>query len=307
MRKLLKEPLFHFLLGGVALFVLYGVVGDREQDVRTSNVVEVDRETLLTFIQYRTKAFEPSVAAKRLDALSDEELDRLIEQYVREEILYREAIALGLDQDDYIIRRRLVQKLEFITEGFAEETVTLDKATLGAYFKANKADYHVEPSVTFTHVFFETENRAPGAAKAMAEAKLAELNRDQVPFSKAPAHGDRFLYHLNYVERTPAYVASHFGGDMAEEIFTLSADTTRWLGPLRSPYGFHLVLIAASEAGRDPALEEVKDRVYEDARVDHTRRRTEEAVERVIEAYEVRVAPVDAIRPVAAQEENISP
>jgi hypothetical protein len=108
LKRFLKEPLVHFLAAGLALFVLFGIVNRDEPD-EDPNVVTVDREALLTFVQYRIKAFNPTLAAEKLNSLSEEELQRLIDDYVREEVLHREATALGLDEDDYVIRRRLVQ------------------------------------------------------------------------------------------------------------------------------------------------------------------------------------------------------
>ncbi len=289
MKRLLKEPLVHFVAAGLGLFVLFGLVnrgGEKDDD---PNVIIVDRDTLLTFVQYRTKAFELSVAAARLDALSNEELERLIDDYVHEEVLHREALALGLDRDDYIIRRRLVQKVEFITEGFAEASSELDEAALQRYFEANKSDYYVEPFVTFTHVFFETEDRPRQEARALADKKLTELNRNKVPFSDAPQHGDRFLYHVNYVERTPEYVASHFGIEMAKAIFELEPSDELWAGPFDSLYGAHLVLLTTNEPGREPTLEEIRGRVVDDARRADVRERTAEAIDDIVDAYDVRI------------------
>lgn len=269
--------------------MLYGLVhgrGDLETD---SDVVVVDRDTLLTFVQYRTKAFEPSAAAARLDAMSEAELERLIADYVREEVLYREALALGLDRDDYIIRRRMVQKVEFIAAGFAEATSTIDDPALVRYFDANKADYYVEPSVTFTHVFFSAEKRTRDEAQKLAEKKLAELNDNDVHFSEAPQHGDRFLYHVNYVERTPDFVASHFGVEMASALFDLQPDETTWVGPFDSSYGVHLVMLTGNQAGRDSTLEEIKERVIADASRDRIRERTTDAIDDIVDGYDVRV------------------
>jgi hypothetical protein len=288
LQKLFKEPLVHFLAAGIGLFVLFGIVNQDEPDDDPS-VVVVDRDTLLTFVQYRLKAFNPELAEKKLDGLSDEELDRLIDDFVREEVLHREALALELGKDDYVIRRRLVQKLEFITEGFAEGTVEPDSAALARYFEANKADYYVEPYVTFTHVFFKSEDRPVEEARARAQKKLVELNRKSTPFSDAPKHGDRFLYHVNYVERTPDYVASHFGVPMAKAIFELEPNEFVWKGPFESPYGIHLVLLTTNEPGRDPELSEIEGRVLEDWRRSEIRRRTEEAIDDVIDAYDVRI------------------
>ncbi|MGB3052399.1 MAG: peptidylprolyl isomerase [Polyangiales bacterium] len=288
MKKFLKEPLVHFLAAGLGLFVLFGLVNRGDQD-SDPNVITVDQEALLTFIQYRIKAFNPDLAEKKLNALSDEELQRLIADYVREEVLHREALALALDEDDYIIRRRLVQKLEFITEGFAEAGADLDEAAVQRYFDANKADYYVEPYVTFTHVFFQTEDRPREQARALAEKELQKLNRNVVPFSEAPQHGDRFLYHVNYVERTPDYVGSHFGPPMTKALFELEPNDFVWRGPFDSAYGVHLVLLTTNEPGREPELAELEGRVREDARRARVREETEAAIADVVDAYDVRV------------------
>lgn len=300
MKRFLKEPLLHFLAAGLGLFVLFGIVNRGEQDT-DPNVVIVDRDALLTFVQYRIKAFNPTLAAKKLNSLSEDELERLIDDYVREEVLHREAIALGLDEDDYVIRRRLVQKLEFITEGFAEAGAAIDDAALRRYFDANKADYYVEPYVTFTHVFFDTEDRPRAEARALAEKKLEELNRDGTPFSDAPQHGDRFLYHVNYVERTPDYVASHFGFPMAKALFEMEPNDFIWRGPFDSAYGVHLVMLTTNEPGRDPDLSELEGRVREDARRAIIRKETEAAITDVVGTYDVRVVyePDSAPKPEA--------
>ncbi len=288
MKRLVKEPLFHFLAAGLGLFLLFGIAhrGDRSSD---PNVVTVDHDALLTFIQYRIKAFDPALAEKKLSSLSRDELQNLIDDYVREEVLHREAVALGLDEDDYVIRRRLVQKLEFITEGFVDAATDVDDAALRRYFDANKADYFVEPYVTFTHVFFDTENRPREQVRAIAEKKLEELNRDGVPFTDAPQHGDRFLYYVNYVERTPDYVASHFGVPMTQALFELEPSDLIWRGPFDSPYGVHLVMLITNEPGREPDLAEIEGRVREDARRAMIREETEAAIADIIGTYEVRV------------------
>lgn len=284
----MKEPLVHFLAAGVGLFALFGIVNRNERG-DDPNLVVVDRDALLTFVQYRIKAFDPELAEKKLAGLSDGELKRLIDEYVREEVLHREALALGLDDDDYVIRRRLVQKLEFITEGFAESSVERDPASVQRYFDDNATDYFVAPYVTFTHVFFDGEDRPRGEALDRAKEKLLELNRESTPFSDATKHGDRFLYHVNYVERTPAYVASHFGPEMAEAIFGLEPNDLVWRGPYESPYGAHLVLLITNEPGRKPELGEIEGRVVEDWRRSVIRERTERAIEDLIGEYDVRI------------------
>ncbi len=288
MKRLLKEPLVHFLLAGAGLFILFGLV-DGGRDEPDATVVRVDEPALLEFVQYRMKAFEPSLAKKRLQALSDEERQRLIDDFIREEVLHREALALGLDREDYVIRRRLVQKLEFITEGFAEAAIQVDEPALQRYFDAHRKDYYVEPYVTFTHVFFDAEKHGREKALELAKWELAMLNAKRVHFSDAPKHGDRFLYHLNYVERTPEFVASHFGGPMAKALFELQPDEQTWRGPFESPYGAHLVMLTNREPGRDAELAEIRGRVLEDARRALIREQTEEAIQQIVGSYEVQV------------------
>lgn len=296
MNRFLKEPLLHFLAAGLGLFVLFGLVnpGERNAD---PNVIVVDDDALLTFVQYRIKAFNPKLAEQKLNSLNDDELQALINDYVREEVLHREALLLGLDKDDYVVRRRLVQKLEFITEGIAETTATVDDAALRRYFEANQTDYYVEPYITFTHIFFQTEERPREQARALAEKKLRELNRDGVLFSDAPKHGERFLYHLNYVERTPDYIASHFGPPMAAALFELEPNDLLWKGPYDSPYGVHLALVTSNEPGRVPKLVELEGRVREDALRAKTRGETEAAIDAIVEAYDVRIEYERAAQP----------
>ena len=95
----------------------------------------------------------------------------------------------------------------------------------------------------------------------------------------APKHGDRFLYHVNYVERTPDYVASHFGVPMAKAIFEMEPNEFVWKGPFDSPYGVHLVLLTTNEPGRDPELSEIEGRVLQDWKRSEKRRKTEEAID----------------------------
>jgi parvulin-like peptidyl-prolyl isomerase len=194
-----------------------------------------------------------------------------------------------MDANDYIIKRRMIQKIEFLAQGFADAAASPDEKSVKAYYEANKKDYYVQPSITFTHVFFDATKRGVQAAEA-ASGKLERLNANGVPFANAPRHGDRFPYHVNYVERTPDFVASHFGPAIARAVFNLKADDRLWRGPYRSPYGIHLVLVSKSLPGRTPPLEEVRARVFDDARRAQARIQLEAAIGEIVESYDVRVA-----------------
>mgnify|MGYP001823877680 FL=1 len=198
MKKFLREPLLHFLAIGIGLFVLFDLVAPEESNLDSRTIV-VDRNALLTFVQFRSKAFNPEVAAARLDALSDAELSRLVDDYVREEALHREALSLGMDQNDYVIKQRLIQSLRFITNGFVSAAVDISDEEIAEFYEANRDDYYVDPYVTFTHVYFSSDRHGREQARQLAETKLAELNDQNVPFSESTRHGERFLYNVNYV------------------------------------------------------------------------------------------------------------
>ena len=287
MKKILKEPLLHFLVAGLALFVLFDIVGGDEA-AYDDNVIVVDREALLMFAQFRANAFEPDRAVAYLDSLAPEELDRLIGDYVREEALYREALALGVDQHDYVIKRRMIQSIQFITNGFVAASVDPTETEIGSYFELHRDDYYVSPHVTFTHVYFGKDGRGAEVAAKLAAAKLTELNARHVQFTDAPAHGDRFPYFLNYVEREPETVAAHFGQKMAEQLFELAPDDRIWRGPFESPYGYHLVLLVKKVEGRYPDLAEVYASVRSDAEQAAIDTMQEKAIRAIVDTYEVR-------------------
>ena len=287
MNKLLKEPLLHFLLVGVALFLVFEITAERDEKT-SDRVIVVDRDALLMFVQFRTRAFDPKLAGERLDKMTEGELDLLIDDYVREEALYREALSLGLDKNDYVIKRRMIQSVEFITDGFVSAQIEVSEADARAYYEANRGDYYVDPSVTFTHVFFGAERHGRDGAEQLAAQKLTELNAEQISFTEAPQHGDRFLYLLNYVERVPDFVESHFGAELRKAVFTMTPDEHTWAGPFKSQYGSHLVLLVDKTEGSYAAFEDVEDLVRRDAERAATAEKQAEAIDVIVASYEIR-------------------
>lgn len=286
--RILREPLLHFTVLGAVLFAAFFALNpDQLEPEADPKTVVVDEATLLNFLQFQMKAFDGDLVKRRFAALSAEEKDRLIESYIREEVLYREALSLSLDQSDYVIKRRMIQKLDFIAEGFAASIGRPTEEYIQNYYDENKGDYFVEPWVTFTHVFFDRERLGPEKAGELATQKLAELNQQQAPFTDAVKHGSRFLYHTNYVERTGDFVASHFGGEMAAELFKLAPSNSQWRGPYASQFGNHLVMLVARQEGKTPSLDEVRDRVAADARRALIRERTEQTVKTIIDSYTI--------------------
>ena len=286
--RIIHEPLLHFTLIGAMLFgVFFAINPDELEPAADPKTVVVDERSILNFLQFRMKAFDGKLVKRRFAAMKPEEKNRLIEDYVREEVLYREAQSLSLDQSDYVIKRRMIQKLDFIAEGFAASIGRPTEEYIQAHYEKNKRDYFVEPWITFTHVFFDRKRLGAAKALELAEQKLAELNRQHAHFSDAVKHGNRFLYHTNYVERTGDFVASHFGPQMAKELFSLEPSKSQWRGPYASQFGTHLVMLVARQEGKTPSLDDVRGRVESEARRALIKERTEETVKKIIESYTI--------------------
>lgn len=236
---------------GVALFALRAAVNPEPVGRRTTQIDvgpdEVAWITTTWFQQYRRSP-------------TDTELVALVDEYVREEVLYRESLAMGLDRDDIVIKRRLVQKMGFLTEDMATERAPA-RADLERFFAASGNRYRLPPRITFTHVYFSPDRRDE-AARRDAESALTRLQRPGAP-TRAPELGDRFMLQYDFAERAPDDVAQLFGGAFAESLFALP-DKPGWQGPLISSFGLHLVRVVARVPGRMPALDQVEAAVRQD-------------------------------------------
>jgi parvulin-like peptidyl-prolyl isomerase len=288
MKKILKQPLVHFLLVGLGFFVLFQLLGDQNSGADTKTII-VDKEALMTQLQYRSKAFNTSVFETKLASMPETELKNMINDYIKEEVLYREAKAMGMDRNDYIIKKRMIQKVEFIAQGVSEATTELTDEDIQQYFEDNKSDYYIQPYASFAHIYYDLEKRGKEEALAAAQKELNHINTSKLPFHKASSRGDRFLYHTNYVEREPDYVASHFGKSMAKQIFEAVPSKEKWIGPFESPYGYHLVMLIQKEESRTPQLAEIKDRVTEDANRWLIRQNNEKSIQEIIDGYDIKL------------------
>jgi len=282
MKAFLKEPLVYFLLIGGVIFSISSFFEESYEDAQE---IVVNRASLLRYIQQKTKAIDQTRLVRSFETMPDAKRQQWIEAYVREEALYREGQALGLGKDDPLIKGRVIQKLEFITQEYSEAVLKVSDAQLEAYFDTHKQDYYVEPFVTFTHVFFNRELHGDEIAHTLAVEKLKALNENNVPFAEGIQHGDRFPFHVNYVERTPDFIASHFGNTLSEQVFDFSITEETWRGPYVSAYGSHVILVSRLEPGRDPELTEVVSQVFQDAQREQVNEGLEQAYKSIIETY----------------------
>jgi hypothetical protein len=246
MKKLLREPLVHFLLLGAGLFLLSGLVGDRAGT--DSNEILITPGHVEHLVAGFTRTWQRPPTR--------EELAGLVQDYVREEVYYREALAMGLDKDDTIIRRRLRQKLEFLSEDTAAQAEPTDE-DLRAYLKQHAEAFRVDQRLTFSHVYLNPDRHGKNLERD-AEKLLAHLNRVGAKADVAEL-GDPFLLNHTYEAVTTQEAARDFGEKFAATLGELPVG--QWQGPVESGYGAHLVLVHERTEGRMPELEEVRDAV----------------------------------------------
>ncbi|MBO6934963.1 MAG: peptidyl-prolyl cis-trans isomerase [Deltaproteobacteria bacterium] len=278
MRSVLREPLLHFVVGAVAIALLQHAVGDEEPP---PEVIVVDRAVLLRTVQARQGRYREGEAEATLDAMSDDERQALIDSYVREEALYREALRVGLDEEDYVVRRRLGQSMELMTRGLAGADQPLDEDSLRERFEAEGERWRLAPSRTLRLVFFAPEDRSEaGFAAAMEHARQA--------VEETEPQGDLFEPGSTFEAVTERTLASQLGPELAAAIFELPAQPD-WQGPLRSSFGAHLVQVTEEQAGDLPAFEDVRGRIEAEVRSELDEVTGDAAVDALVDRYEVRV------------------
>jgi len=276
MRRFLHEPLVHFLLLGALLFAVAGLA--RKPSQNAPGTIVITRAQIDAMVS----AFEQTWQR----APRPEELQGLVQDRVREEVYYREAVAAGLDKDDTIIRRRLRQKMEFVSEDVAAE-VEPTEADLRAYLSAHPEAFRLEARYSFRHVYMDPE-RHRGTLPADAARLLAKLNAAGV-HADPTRFGDPFLLDHTFDGVPAGVVAKQFGDAFAAKLAELAPG--RWQGPVESGYGAHLVFLAGLVDARTPSFEEVRDQV----RVEWTHAKRLEANEAfyagLLKKYTVTVEP----------------
>ena len=246
LRRLAREPFLHFLALGLLIVLVRSGSGGTPERYRVT-VGPADVRRLAT--GYEWQFGRPPTAG---------ELDHLVDRHIEEEILYREGVALGLDRDDEIVRRRVVQKLQFLQEDTALVPEP-DEAALHAFRARNADRYRESARATFRHVYFSPDAGGHQAARARAVGAIA-TTRAAGP---ASAGGDPFPGRDRYADLDADGLARIFGdSELSRALLALAPGT--WHGPLQSGYGWHLVFVEALEPAREPPFADVRERVRAD-------------------------------------------
>ena len=274
LKKALREPIVVFLLISSAFYMVY----QNHQTRNNPDMIVVNQQKLEAFIQYRQRRFDGQSVSEKLAQMSAEEKEQLIEDYVFEEVMVREARALQLDANDYIIRQRLIQKLEFLDEEKAPE---IEEADLRDWYKNNQATYKEPALISFEHVFFKIN---PDKSREEAEA---QAHQRAIDYRDNKGKSDRFAYHNFYQKRDIELVQSHFGAAFAADLFARPAKPNQWQGPLKSRFGFHLVKIAYKQEQRKMTFEQARNFVLHDFRQEQKIKRRQKLAEQYLKNYQL--------------------
>jgi PPIC-type PPIASE domain len=285
MKNILKQPLIQFLFIGAFLFSAYAFLNPDDARLSSAKQLVVSKDDIIEFMQYRSKAFKPAYFAKQLAQMPATEKKRLIDDFVREEVLYQEAKNLNLDKDDYVIKRRLVQKYEFMLNGLVKENSHITDEALNIYYEKNKSQYTIEPAICFTHVYVADKTKNP-VAKRRAHELLKQLNEENVSIADALPYGDRFLYHRNYLNQSKELIQSHFGKSMGDDLFKKDK-ANKWQGPIQSDHGYHLVKIHRKRLARTPEISEIKSRVKQDMKYEQRQKTHKALIDNIVGRYKL--------------------
>lgn len=245
-RAVMREPLLQFFVAGVVIFLLFEYVANPETTAEEQIVVTSGHIEHLVTLFVKTRQRPPS----------EVELRGLVDNFILEEVLYREAKAIGLDQDDTIIRRRLKQKMEFLVDDFSAANPS--DVDLRKFVEADPERFRADARISFEQFYFSD------AESTAVNAVLVSLqNGEPIDSNIASLSG---LLPQRFDDASESSVASQFGESFKESLFALEADD--WTGPVESPFGMHLIKIDNLVEGRIPALAEIRAVVEREWRVD---------------------------------------
>jgi hypothetical protein len=290
-----QEPLLHFVLIGALLYAAYHFASPRAAEVdagRDHRIVLTQDDLVQMTLTWRAQG-RPMPTAQQMG--------NLIEARVREEVLFREALALGLDKDDTIVKRRLAQKMDFL----AEDLSTLAEPTpqeLKTWFEAHPQRFALPPRLSFRHHYFSPDKRA---ARAFDDARRALPQPDKAGAADAPIAGDPFMFQDRYVDQSAEQLAALFGPNFARAL--VESSPGRWQGPVESGYGWHLVFVEEITPGRVPAFEEIEPQVKREWIATRRAEAKQKMYETLRARYEVVVAEPSPGAPASAAASGVRP
>jgi len=270
-----RQPLIHFFVLGLAVFGLHAVLDRKpeaiDDDPYLVEVSSADIEWMHTIFN-KQMGRRPTV----------QDLRGRVNQLIREQILSREAVAMGLDEGDIVVRRRLAQKMEFLFKDLSAMTEPT-KDDLRNYYTENRPKYEIPPQITFTQVYFSIDSRGIDGAKQAAQALTKEGHNP----SEAPTLGDASILSPGCAQCGVKEIRDRFGTDFAEAVGDLEPGA--WFGPIKSAYGYHCVYIHERREAKLPNFQDIIDRVRNDWMFANQEENTRKVYEEIRSRYRVLV------------------
>jgi len=280
MIAILKQPLAQFLVIGACIYAAYAMFGRPDEETAERTILISDERIKSLAEMWEMRWNRPP---------TDTELVGLVREWLREGILYRESVAMGLDVDDHIIRRRLAQKLEFLTNDLIQMQEPSDDA-LQAFFQENLERFQEPDLVTFTQVFFNPDARGNATLDDAAKA-LERLRAAGEPNAAELKEGDGSLLQSHFPEVSEKYIRRQMGSGFAEKVMQLEPDA--WHGPVLSGFGSHLVYVHKFEEAEPPELASVRDSVLSEWKRAQTENFNEEFLEDLKSRYDIVIEASD--------------
>jgi parvulin-like peptidyl-prolyl cis-trans isomerase-like protein len=269
LKRFLREPLLHFLVIGLLLFFLYGFKQGRLNEAPNSITVSAE------IVEQLSGRFK--LSKNRLPTAK--ERTALIDNYIRDEVYYREALALGFDQNDIEVRKRLRMKLEYYLEELTADTPSDE--TLNTYLKNNADKFTVQAQFSFQQLYINPEKHQD--PQIVVQTLLARLINGEDP----SALGDSSLLQ-RYVPLSQARIIdSRFGIGFSEQLSEVNLN--EWLGPITSTYGLHLVRMVERISPHLPALSEIRKEVEREYMVQRRAEQKEQAYQAILDGYQVTI------------------
>ena len=243
--KIIKEPLLQFFIIGALIYLAYGLFN---QDIK-------EQENVIVITNGEIQWLEDNWLKTRSRPPSADERQGLINQHVRQKEMYRTAMEMGLDKDDMIIERRMVQKLEFLTSDIMSPPEP-QAGELEEFFRVTQKEYRTPGAITITQIYFDPDKRGERTLSD-AEKALVFLKHRGEPKSPDTGFGDVIMLQSYFPMISEIELSKLFGGEFANEVYSLSPGS--WHGPILSGYGTHLLYIHELKESTPPAFEEIAD------------------------------------------------
>lgn len=269
MKKLLKEPLFHFLLLGGLIFALYGMVNRSVDDDNTILIDDFDMNNIIASWEMQWKRIP-----------TDEELKNLIQQNIKQEIFYQEALKMKLDHNDEIIKRRLAQKMQFLSNDLASINEPSDEE-LQKYYDIHFTDYLTPYTFSFYQIVFSPDNRQD--PQGDAEHMISQIKN--LPIAEVETKGDALPFPFFYENANAEKLNRQLGLDFSTSMEPL--ETGSWVGPIESGFGYHLIYLTEKTGPQIPELGNVKDDLLRDMEYDNQKKLNDLIFEELKKNYSI--------------------